>query len=367
MLPLHGSDYDHAYEHGHEREARRGDVDTPIPLSIIGGTQSGRKREATVARTFVTDLKSGDEIKQAFLVHEKVLRSTRSGSLYMQLDLTDRTGRLPSRMWDAERELFESFKADEFVLVRGNVETYQNRLQLIVKAIERVPESSVDLADFMATTEFDVDEMFGRLIEIAKIVKHAGLRKLLAAFLKDDELVAKLKRAPAATSNHHAFIGGLLEHTLAVSELALQVAGRYPKIDHDLLVTGVILHDVGKIDEFDYERSLSYSDEGQLLGHLFIGARMVEERSRDIPEMTPELVLSLSHLILSHHGRYEYQSPKLPMTCEALIVHHLDNLDAKINAFHTAVERDQNPDSRWTEWNRMFERRLFKGHGDSDQ
>ena len=316
-----------------------------------------------MARIPVIDLESGQAVDEVFLVRSKLLREARNGSLYMQLELGDRTGRIPARMWDAQQELFDTFQPDDFVRVKGRVETYQNRLQMIVRAVERQPESSVDASLFLPTTNKDVDAMFDRLIEIAKTVKHPGLRKLLAAFLKDPDTAARFRRCPAAVQNHQAFLGGLLEHTLGVSELALVAAERYPDLDRDLLIAGVILHDIGKIDELAYDRSFSYTDSGELLGHLYIGARMIEERARDIDELSPETTQALVHLVLSHHGAYEYQSPKLPMTAEALTVHHLDNLDAKLSAFRAAMLRDRDPESRWTEWNRMFERRLFKGYG----
>ncbi|MFH1732170.1 MAG: HD domain-containing protein [Planctomycetota bacterium] len=314
-------------------------------------------------RSMIEDLKSGDELKQLFLLRSKALRTARNNSLYMQLELADRTGVIPGHMWDARQELFDTFQPDDFVFVRGRVETYQNKLQAIVQSIEPRPESEADIADFIPTTNKDVGAMFDRLIEIAKMVKDPGLRKLLASFLKDDDISGKLRRCPAAVVYHHAVIGGLLEHTLGVSELALAVADQYPDLDRDTFITGAILHDIGKIEEFQYERSFAYTDAGELLGHLYIGARMIEERAADIPEMTPEKVKALTHLVLSHHGEYEYQSPKLPMTAEALAVHHLDNLDAKINAFRAAMLRDRDPESRWTEWNKMFERKLFKGFG----
>lgn len=315
-----------------------------------------------MSRTTIADLKSGDSVDQLFLVHSKVLRTARNGSLYMQLELADRTGRISGRRWDAKQEVFDAFQPTDFVRVKGRVETYQNRLQLVVSSIEVRPEDEADLGEFLPTTEKDIEEMFSRLVELAKTVTHPGLRKLLAAFLKDDRIAQEFRRSPAAVQYHHAFIGGLLEHTLGVTEMAALAAARYPDLDHDMLVTGSILHDIGKIEEFSYERSFSYTDSGGLLGHLYMGARMVEERSAGIAELSPQLTEALAHLILSHHGEYQYQSPKLPMTAEALTVHHLDNLDAKINAFRSAMLRDRDSESRWTEWNRMFERRLFKGH-----
>ena len=315
-----------------------------------------------MARTMIEDLKSGDELDQIFLLRSKTLRTTKGGSLYMQLVFADRTGELEARMWDANQELFETFQVDDFVLVGGRVETYKNQLQAVIRSIETRPDSEADLADFLPTTSKDVDEMFGRIVEIAKMVRHPGLRKLLAAFLKDPEVSQKFRRAPAAVQYHHAFVGGLLEHTLGVAEMAIAAADRYPDLDRDILLAGVILHDIGKIDELSYERSFSYSDTGELLGHLYVGARMIEERSAEITELPPETTEALVHLVLSHHGFHEFGSPKLPMTAEALAVHHLDNLDAKINAFRGAMLRDRDPDSRWTEWNRMFDRKLFKGH-----
>lgn len=313
-------------------------------------------------RKMIEDLKTGDPVDQVFLLRSKVLRTARNGSLYMQLELVDRTGAIDGRMWDAKQELFDTFQPDDFVRVKGRVETYQNRLQTVVSFIQARPDSEVDVTDFLPATNKDVSVMFDRLIEIAKTVKHPGLRKLLASFLKAPDVSEKFRRAPAAVRYHHAFLGGLLEHTLGVTEMALVVADRYPDLDRDMLMTGAILHDIGKIQEFSYERSFSYTDSGELLGHLYIGARMVEKRGADIAELSAQTAEALVHLILSHHGAYEYQSPKLPMTAEALAVHHLDNLDAKINAFRGAMLRDRDPESRWTEWNRMFERKLFKGH-----
>jgi 3'-5' exoribonuclease len=270
-------------------------------------------------------------------------------------------------MWDANQQLFETFQADDLVRVKGHTETYKNQLQVVVTFIDAKRDSEADMADFLPTTVKDVGKMFARLVEIAETVKHPGLRKLLAAFLKDPAISDKLRRAPAAVEYHHAFLGGLLEHTLGVTEMGLAVADQYRDLDRDMLITGVILHDIGKIDELSYDRSFVYTDSGGLLGHLYIGARMIEERAAKIPELAPTTAQSLVHLILSHHGEYEYQSPKLPMTAEAIAVHHLDNLDAKICAFRAAMLRDRDPESHWTEWNRMFDRKLFKGYQLKDE
>jgi len=237
-----------------------------------------------VPRKMIEDLKTGDPVDQVFLLRSKVLRTARNGSLYMQLELVDRTGAIDGRMWDAKQELFDTFQPDDFVRVKGRVETYQNRLQTVVSFIQARPDSEVDVTDFLPATNKDVSVMFDRLIEIAKTVKHPGLRKLLASFLKAPDVSEKFRRAPAAVRYHHAFLGGLLEHTLGVTEMALVVADRYPDLDRDMLMTGAILHDIGKIQEFSYERSFSYTDSGELLGHLYIGARMVEKRRAIRPD-----------------------------------------------------------------------------------
>jgi 3'-5' exoribonuclease len=315
-----------------------------------------------VARKKVSELKEGDTLDQLFLLQSRTLRTARNNSLYLQLELRDRTGSVPGRLWDATQEQAESIQPDQFVHVKGQVETYRDRLQVIVRHIELRPAAEADLAEFLPATTRDVDEMFDRIIAIAKTVKHRGLRKLLAAFLKNDETGDAFRRAPAAVSYHHAFLGGLLEHTLGVTEMAVVVAEKHPELDRELLLAGVILHDIGKIKEFSYERAFNYTDTGELLGHLYIGARMIEEQAAEIDELSPQTTEALVHLVLSHHGAYEYQSPKLPMTAEALAVHHLDNLDAKLNAFSSAILKDQDAESRWTAWNRMFERKLFKGH-----
>jgi 3'-5' exoribonuclease len=309
----------------------------------------------------IVDLDEGQPFDQPFLVRSRELRSTRTGKPYLQVELADRTGSLTGRVWDAAPGLLDEVQPDGFVRVEGRTEVYRGQKQIAVTEIEPLADAEVDVEDFLPVTDKDVGAMYDRLIEIAKEVKELGLRKLLASFLKDDEIAARFCRCPGAVSYHHPFLGGLLEHTLGVSELGLLVAEQHPDLDREMLIAGCILHDLGKIYEFNFERSFTYTDSGELLGHLYMGARMVEERAKEIEELTPHRAEELAHLILSHHGEYQYQSPKLPMTAEALAVHHLDNLDAKLQAFRQAMVNDADSASHWTEYNRMFERRLFKG------
>jgi len=323
-------------------------------------TQDGTEKDDEPKRTFVEDIKPGEMIEQPFLVQAKQLRTQRNGAFFLDLELADRTGVVPAKCWDATTELFESFAEDDFILVRAQGETYRRRLQLVVLDLKLIDPAEVDPADFLPATKKDVDELAARLSELVEGIENPHLNALLTAFFEDEDFRSQFSQAPAAVSIHHAWLGGLLEHTLAVAELAVALAERYPNLNRDLLVAGAILHDVGKIEQFDYSRSFRYTDAGGLLGHLPIGMRMVEQRAAELEDFPPDLLDQLSHMILSHHGEYQYGSPVLPATAEAMALHYLDNLDAKLVAFDQALLRDQNPQANWTDWNRIFERRLFK-------
>ena len=313
-----------------------------------------------MARKFIEDIQAGDTVQQAFLVQAKQLRTQRNGAFFLDLELVDRTGVVSAKHWDATPELFESFEENDFILVKAHGETYRRKLQLVVTDLKRLDAAGVDITEFLPTTKKDVGALVARLREIAGGLADPHLKALLAAFLDDGELMDGFLRAPGGVAIHHACLGGLLEHTAAVTELALEVAERYPNLNRDLLVAGAILHDIGKIASFDYSRAFRYTDVGGLVGHLPIGAMMIERRARELDGFPEPLLEQLLHLILSHHGAYEYGSPTLPATAEALALHYLDNLDAKLGAFDQALLRDSDPHTNWTEWDRVFERRLFK-------
>jgi len=310
---------------------------------------------------FVSDLKNGAAVKEVYLVNRKEVKTTRTGKMYIQADLCDSTGSIPCKIWDATPLMAGSFDNGDFLRVTGRVESYQNNLQLNVKSFEKVDPSTVTLGDFLPQTERDVEELYEELIAILATVQDEHLKNLLRAFVSDKEFCAQFKRAPAATQNHHAYLGGLLEHTVSLLKAATSLMELYPMLRRDLLITGIFLHDIGKIREFSYERNFEYTDEGQLLGHLMIGCAMVDEKAREVEGFPAETLTALKHLILSHHGAYEFGSPKLPMTAEAIALHHLDNLDAKIHAFQKAVRESPDEQGSWTGYIRMFERRLFKG------
>ena len=317
-------------------------------------------------RKFISQLNGGTTIDDIFLVQNKELRTTKNGSLYIQAQLSDRTGTIDARMWDAGKPFFESLGNDTFLKVKGRTEIYQNKIQLIMKSISKTNQEDIKLEDYLPSTEKDVNEMFSELKKIAGSIKQPYLLKLLKLFFSDKDFCRDFCSAPAAVQYHHAFLGGVLEHTLSVAKLGEKIAPLYPDLNKDLLICGIILHDIGKISELCYEKNFQYSDEGQLIGHLISGVLMVEEKAKQIDGFPKTLLDLLRHLILSHHGEYEWGSPKLPMTVEALALHYLDNIDAKIHAFNKAITNDKDSSNNWTGYNKMFDRRLFKKSHESN-
>jgi 3'-5' exoribonuclease len=319
-------------------------------------------------RRFVQHLVDGDSIEEVYLVIDKQLRANRNGNLYIQVDLRDRSGTMNARLWNAGEQLFRSFEPGDFLHVKGKVQLFQGALQMILSHLEKVPTDKVELADFLPHTEEDVSKLYERLRQMAGKLSNPHLRALVECFLMDEEFVQGFCRAPAGIRNHHAYLGGLLEHVVTLLEAADRLAPLYPDLDRDLLLTGVFLHDIGKVRELTYERTFAYSDEGQLIGHLIIGVEMLNEKARAVSDLTGEpfpveLLLRLKHMILSHHGSYEFGSPKLPMTPEAIALTCLDNFDAKVHAFTRDIREDPAASS-WTPFNQALQRRLFKGGGD---
>jgi 3'-5' exoribonuclease len=313
-----------------------------------------------MSRKFISQLNGGTTIDEIFLVQNKDLRTTKTGSLYIQAQLSDRTGLIDARMWDASTPFFESLGNDTFLRIKGRTEVYQNKIQLIMKHISKTSQEDIKLEDYLPSTDKDVNEMFSELKNIIGSIKQPFLQKLLNLFLSDKDFCRDFCSAPAAVRYHHAFLGGLLEHTLSVAKLGDKIAPLYPNINRDLLVCGIILHDIGKISELCYEKNFNYTDEGHLIGHLISGVLIVEEKAKQIDNFPKTLLDLLRHMILSHHGEYEWGSPKLPTTLEALALHYLDNIDAKIHAFDKAISEDKDPGDNWTVYNKMFERKLFK-------
>lgn len=317
-------------------------------------------------RINVEDLSSGQNFQQVFLVKDRQLRETRTGSLYLHVVLMDKTGDVPSRMWNAPADILEKFENHSFVMVKGHAEVYKDNMQVIVDRIETVDSKDFDIGDFLPCTPMDVPELFDNLIKAIEDLKDPYLKELLAKIFSDEEIADKFRRAPAAVSYHQPYIGGLIEHTLSILKAAYLLLQHYSNLDRDMVVAGVILHDIGKINELEYDRVIKYSDYGELVGHIVDSVIIVERFAQDIPQFPRELLNRLVHMLISHHGEREWGSPVLPKTPEAIFLHYLDNLDAKIEASTRAIADHNDPSSNWTEYNRMFERRFYKGVGKPD-
>lgn len=324
-----------------------------------------------MSRRSVQQLSDGDSFDEVFMVVDKQLRANRQGNLFLQVELRDRTGCISARMWNATETQFKSFEAGEFLRVKGKVQLFQGSLQVIFSSFERVPRDAVSMVDFLPQTEKDVGRLFERLRTLLR-PEHPALRALVECFFIDETLMQGFSRAPAGIRNHHAYLGGLLEHVVNMLEVADRILPLYPDLDRDVLLVGIFLHDIGKVRELSYERVFGYSDEGQLLGHLAIGVEILHEKIAKVPELTgepfpSELTLRLKHMILSHHGSYDFGSPRLPMTPEAIALHHIDNLDAKVHTFVREIRDDRGGASAWTPYNHSTGRRLFKGLKEGSQ
>jgi len=320
-------------------------------------------------RLFIEQLTApGQMIEGVFQVAEKDLRTTKKGGFFISAKLRDRTGELPAIMWDATQALFAAIPQGGFALVKGRLGEYNGALQIVIEAMRPAKENEIRLEDFLPVGPGDPEEQLARLKAILDTIERPALRALLDAVWADERLVADFKRAPAAERLHHAYLGGLLEHTLSVAETALLVCQHYRELNRDLLLVGVLWHDIGKTRELAYADSFSYTDAGKLVGHLVQGVLMLEEKIAAVRaagnEFPEELANVVRHLVLAHHGEYEFGSPKLPMTAEAFTLHHLDNLDAKLHAFFRDVAADADPARRWTAFNKMFGGALFKGFGE---
>src|ERR671923_163946 len=295
----------------------------------------------------VSDLNSEQNITTFFLVCEKEIRNTREGKPYLRLELGDRSGTIEARMWDQFETAAKGINRDDFVKVQARVEIYKNRPQLSVMQVRLAKPEEIDLADFLPQTKADVAKLYAQLLEFAASITNPWLKKLTTGILNDPAIAARYKRAPAAKVMHHAYLGGLLEHVVSLCGLAKLVAAHYPELDLDLLLTAAILHDVGKLDELCYERAIGYTVEGQLLGHIVMEIEAVSKGMDAIEGFPPNLKTVVQHLLISHHGEYEFGSPKLPMIREALVFHYLDDLDSKLAAARAALEVD-NGDPEWS-------------------
>ena len=309
---------------------------------------------------YVSELEPNQLVQGVFLVQHKEIRQKKTGEPYLSLTLADRSGDLDAKMWDNVPEVMDTFERDCFLKVKGMVQLFQNKPQLTIYRLQLLAETEIDIADFLPASKRDRDEMFAELKGWIASMTNLHLKALIETIFADEAIALAYRTAPAAKSIHHGWIGGLIEHVLSVCQLAKVTAAHYPDIDFDLLLTGVILHDIGKIHELTYARSLGYSTEGQLIGHISIGVRMVEDALRKLPGFPPLLRDLVEHMILSHHGSLEFGSPKVPMFLEAMLLHQIDNLDSKMEAMRAHIAKDRQATGVWTGYNPALERMVLK-------
>jgi 3'-5' exoribonuclease len=306
-------------------------------------------KEAEANRNFTTSL----------LVRSKEIREKKTGEPYLSLSLCDRTGEIEAKMWDNVAEVMDTFERDDFVKVKGLIQIYHNRPQLTIHKMRRLEDSEVDFADYFPASTRDPEEMWSELIGYTAAMSDVHLRALVKAVLDDPEIAQRYRKAPAAKQIHHAWLGGLLEHVLSLCQLCRYAAQHYG-VDLDLLLAGAVLHDVGKLYELSYDRSFGYTAEGQLLGHMVIGLRIVSDKLRDLPDFPPRLRTLVEHMIVSHHGKYEFGSPKLPQFPEALLFHYLDDMDSKMECMRALVDQDRQVEGYFTGFSPPLERMVLK-------
>jgi 3'-5' exoribonuclease len=309
---------------------------------------------------FAREVEPNQTISTFFLVQSKEIRQKKSGDPYLSLLLCDRTGELDAKMWDNAAEVMDTFDRDDFVKVKGLVQIFHNRPQLTIHKLRRAQDHEIALADYFPASERDPDEMLRELRGVIDGMGNPHLRGLVSSLLNDPEIAGRYKIAPAAKQIHHAYLGGLIEHVLSLCGLARLAASHYKSIDLDLLLTGVILHDIGKIHELSYDRGFSYTTDGQLLGHIQIGIRMAGDRMAALPDFPPRLRTLVEHMILSHHGRLEFGSPKVPQFPEALLLHYLDDMDSKMECMRSIVEKDRQVEGVFTGYSAAIERCVLK-------
>ena len=315
--------------------------------------------EKVSSHVWIKDILEEDRIESCYLVREKGQGTTRNGKPFLTLTLSDKTGEVPAVVWEKAEEISALFAEGDTVVVAGSASSYRGRLQLTVSTLKR-PEEEPDSSLFCESSPEDPSRMLRALKEVLRGVEDPHLRALVDRFLSDRKFTSLLKKAPAAKNFHHSYLGGLLEHTLSVCEMAVQIVKHYPQLNGDLLVVSAFLHDIGKIREFTPPPNIDYTDEGRLIGHLVSGVEMLNEKLEGIKSFPADLAIRLKHLILSHHGQFDFGSPKEPAFLEAFALNFVDDIDAKISGLGRFMERDRR-EGAWTEFHRLFRRYLLKG------
>ena len=321
-----------------------------------------------MSRRLITELPPQCQIDQTFLATHKQLRPNRNGQLYIQVELADKSGTITGRLWNASDDDFGGFEDGDYVRVEGHTQLYSGSLQLIIASIARADPRTIDESEFLVLSKHDLVRLEAELNAILATITSAPLKALADELLADGPVMEAFRRTPAGVKHHHAYAGGLLDHVVNLLRLADRVAPLYPALDRNLLLVGVLVHDIGKTQELESRQGFSYTDVGQLLGHVLLGLEIVDAKIRAIEARTgqrfePEAAVRVKHMIASHHGQYEFGSPKLPMTLEAMALHHLDHLDAKMAGTIQLLQNEATAEDGWTQYQQSQGRKFFRGRG----
>lgn len=317
-------------------------------------------------RRLISELPAQTQVDQTFLATHKQLRPNRNGQLYLQVELADKSGIITGRLWNASDDDFGAFDDGDYVRVEGHTQLYSGALQIIISAIERADPRTIDESEFLVLSKNELVRLEAELATLLGTIRSTPLKALADEIIADQPLMAAFKRTPAGVKHHHAYAGGLLDHVVNLMRLADRVAPLYPALDRDLLLIGVLVHDIGKVRELESLQGFSYTDEGQLLGHVLLGLEIVDAKirsieARDGKPFAPETAVRVKHMIASHHGQYEFGSPKLPMTLEAVALHHLDHLDAKMAGTIQLLQNEATAEDGWTQYQQSQGRKFFRG------
>jgi 3'-5' exoribonuclease len=310
---------------------------------------------------FVEDLKPGQEVVEFFVLRKQELKNTADGQRFLKLELGDSTGRIDGVVWDNAEQIYQSAQTGDVVRIKAWVTTYRDMPQLKVERLRKAKEEEIDLSDFLPASERDLDSLYDEFKKVASSVQDPHLQRFLELLLADSALTEKLKTTPGGKLWHHAYVGGLLEHTLRVVQICEKAASMYELVDRDLLITGALVHDLGKIGSYSARGFFDYTDEGRLIGHIVSGNELIDRKIQLIKDFPSELALRLKHLVLSHQGQLEFASPVVPKTLEAIILHYADDMDAKADAFSHIIKTQKSKGKKWSDWVNLIDRYIYLG------
>jgi 3'-5' exoribonuclease len=315
---------------------------------------------------FVKDLKPGKEVSEFFVLRKKEIKEY-DGQKYLKLELGDKSGRIEGVVWENAERIGDQARVGEIVKIRGLVTTYREAPQLKVEKLRRAREDETDLSDFLPSSDRDLDSLFEEFEKVVATIQNRFLRRLLELMTEDSALAEGFKNTPGGKLWHHAYVGGLLAHTLNVAQICEKAANMYELVNRDLLITGALVHDIGKIGTYSAKGFFDYTDEGRLVGHIVSGYELVEKKIQTMGDFPPNLALELKHLILSHQGQLEFASPVVPKTIEAIILHYADEMDAKADAFGHIIKTQKSKGKKWSDWINLINRYIYLGEEEENE